>query len=138
MWYRSPYLPHVLYSLAATTISIHLVGTRAVCGEERARINAQISVLETIAQRLRSNESILDDELERLKTLARPAEKAAPEAGSQEAIRWGDILWSQKRAGGQSEMSKWDTKDVETGGCLFLAQVILIIYFCFSQKALAK
>ena len=138
MWYRSPYLPHVLYSLATTTISIHLIGTRTTCSEERARINAQISILENMAQRLQSNESISDHELERLKTLARPAEKATLDAGPQEVIRWGDILWGQKKAGGQPEMSKWDTKDVETGGSSFtsynLAEVVLIVYFFFDKK----
>jgi len=135
MWYRSTYLPHVLYSLATTTISIHLVGTRTTCSEERARVNAQISILEDIAQRLRSNESISDDELERLKGLARPAEKAPPDAGSREVIRWGDILWGQKKEGRQSEMSKWDTKDVETGACFFLLPCIsdsdIYLFFFF-------
>ena len=138
MWYRSPYLPHVLYSLATTTISIHLVGTRTTYSEERARINSQISILETISQRLRSNESISDDELERLKTLARPAEKATPNAGSQEVIRWGDILWGQKKTGGQSETSKWDTKDVETGECSFNQPCRSDSDCILFQKALAK
>lgn len=115
MWYRSSYIPHALYSVALLSISIHSVGTRTACSEERARINARISILESISEQMRSNKSLSDDELERLKRLARPPEKLASDSEPQKIMAWKDIFLGQRGAKGESEMSKWEKIDVEKG-----------------------
>ena len=63
----SPYLPHVLYSVALTSISINLVSFRKTAEADVARVNAQISILESIKQQLQSRVPLSTDELEKLK-----------------------------------------------------------------------
>ncbi|KAG5654187.1 hypothetical protein H0H81_006569 [Sphagnurus paluster] len=110
----SPYLPHAIYSVAIVSLSIHLVNQRKLAGDERARIAAQTSILESISEQLRSNKAISGDELERLKRLARPLEhNPATEGIPGESIGWREIFLGRKKEEGAPEMSKWEKKDME-------------------------
>jgi hypothetical protein len=66
------YFPHVLFSLALTTISINLVSHRRTAEDERSRVQARISVLESIKEQLQSGKPLSNEELDRQKKLARP------------------------------------------------------------------
>jgi len=91
------------------SISIHLVSQRRASTDERARVNAQISILESISGRLRSNEPFSDDELEKMKRLARPPEKVSFEDGK--GIGWKEVILGRRTEG--DGMSEWDRKDME-------------------------
>ncbi|GLB41655.1 hypothetical protein LshimejAT787_1002550 [Lyophyllum shimeji] len=108
----SPYLPHAIYSVAIISLSIHLVNQRKLASEERARIAARTSILESIAEQLRSDKPLSENELEKLKRLARPLEHdPAQEVG--ETVGWKDIFFGRKKKEGEPEMSKWEKRDVE-------------------------
>lgn len=119
MLFTSAYIPHALYSAAITSISIHLVSTRKSADSDRAHINAQISILESIKEQLQSNKPISNDELERLKRLARTPEKTV-ETTEEESIGWKEVFLGRKKAEDAPEMSKWDKKDMEKGATCHL------------------
>ncbi|KAF8959961.1 hypothetical protein BDZ97DRAFT_1922565 [Flammula alnicola] len=112
----SPYFPHVLYSVALTSISINLVSQRKKAEDEKSRVQAQISILESIKQQLQSNKPLSTDELERLKKLARAsAGDAELAAAPKEEITWGDIFGGKKPVVAEDEeVSKWDKQDLES------------------------
>ncbi|KAN0081380.1 hypothetical protein V8E55_009004 [Tylopilus felleus] len=96
-----PYLPHILYSTALTSVSIHLLWQRNVEREERARCHAQMSILEDLAQQLRSGAPITDEEITRLKHLARVHGQGETQRQSTEAIRWSEVIWGRKTVDGE-------------------------------------
>ncbi|KAF5373277.1 hypothetical protein D9615_007394 [Tricholomella constricta] len=107
----SPYLPHAIYSVAIISISIHLVNQRKLVSDERARIAAQTSILESISEQLRSDKPLSATELDRLKGLARPMEhNPAVEGMPGESIGWREVFLGNKKEDG---MSKWEKRDVE-------------------------
>lgn len=95
---RIPYLPHILYSTALTSVSIHLFWQRTVEKEDRDRYHAQVSILEDLAQQLRSGAPITDEEITRLKNLARVHGQGEGQEQSTEAIRWSEVVWGRKAA----------------------------------------
>ena len=97
-----PYLPHILYSTALTSVSIHLLWQRTTEREDRARYHAQASILQDLAQQLRSNVPITDEEITRLKNLARVhgQGEGRERDRSTEAIRWSEVVWGRKTADG--------------------------------------
>ncbi|KAJ7583939.1 hypothetical protein C8J56DRAFT_195585 [Mycena floridula] len=73
-WYHfRGYRPHIIYSLAITSISVHLVSARQLYEDERAHTEAQISILRSVVDQLRAGKTMTVDELERVKRLARPS-----------------------------------------------------------------
>lgn len=91
-----PYLPHILYSTALTSVSIHLLWQRTTEKEDRARYHARVSILEDLAQQLRSGVPITDEEITRLKDLARVHGQGEGQKQSTEAIRWSEVVWGRK------------------------------------------
>ena len=98
-----PYLPHILYSTALTSISIHLLWQRTTEREDRARYHAQVSILEDLAQQLRSGAPIADEEITRLKNLARVHGQGENPKQSTEAIRWTEVVWGRKTTDGDQK-----------------------------------
>jgi len=95
----SAYLPHILYATALTSVSIHLLWQRNTEREDRARYQAQVSILEDLAQQLRSGAPITDEEITRLKNLARLHGQGGEEQKqTAEAIRWSEVVWGKKAA----------------------------------------
>lgn len=114
----SSYFPHALYSVAITSISIHLVSHRKAASDDRARVQAQKSILESIATQLKSEQPISGDELERLKRLARASKDVEAPKGDvagKEVIGWKEVIFGRKRSENAEVMSKWDRKDLDTG-----------------------
>ena len=120
------YLPHVLYSLAITSLGMHLLSQRKAAEAERMQFSAQLSLLEPTAARLRAGERIPPQELDRIMKLARSHRTAAPEEEGKvgEEISWREVMLGRKkdaRAEVEEERRKraeeWDRKDLEAGEC---------------------
>ena len=119
------YLPHVLYSLAITSLGMHLLSQRKEAETERLQVTAQLSLLEPTAARLRAGERIPPPELDRILKLARSHRSTAPEEEAKigEEISWREVMLGRKkdaRAEVEEERRKraeeWDRKDMEAGG----------------------
>ena len=114
------YIPHALSAVAVMSISIHLVNKRRTFSDEEASTRARISILESIAEQLRSEgqpSSNGGEELERLKRLVRaPAAKESKDAtaAGSKGISWKDVVFGRKRPAGD-ELSHWEKKDLEKG-----------------------
>ncbi|KZT21103.1 hypothetical protein NEOLEDRAFT_1182025 [Neolentinus lepideus HHB14362 ss-1] len=65
------YMPHIIYSLALTSVSMNMLYQRKLGEAQKASISAQTTILESLAQRLRSGENFPEEEVERLWNLAR-------------------------------------------------------------------
>ena len=77
-------------------MSIHLLWQRTTEKEDRARYHARVSILEDLAQQLRSGVPITDEEITRLKDLARVHGQGEGQKQSTEAIRWSEVVWGRK------------------------------------------
>lgn len=110
------YLPHALYSVAITSISIHLVNQRRISSDERARTEAQITILQSISQQLQSDKPLSNAGLQRLRRLARPPKDGedSPESDLKDAISWKEVVLGRKRSE-NAEVSEWDKRDMEKG-----------------------
>ena len=86
----SQYLPHLVYSIALTSISFHLLSKRDAIDTERAQLSAQISVLESVVRRLRTPGSITDAEVDRLMKLARAHREE--QHGQSRMVSWRDVF----------------------------------------------
>lgn len=108
------YLPHILYSTALTSVSIHLLWRRKAFEDDRARHNAQITILEDLAHQLRSGSSITDEEIDRLRTLVRVHQGTSEAVGGmrEHSVSWKDVFWS-KKADERSKADEWDQRDLE-------------------------
>src|ERR1700722_3789708 len=116
------YLPHLIYSVALTTVSLHLLSHRKASENQKARLTAQISILESIVHQLRSNNPLSNDELQRLRNLARAnSEETLPgSAAYEDKVSWRDVILGRRwLATAQDEESKWHKKDIEEGATLF-------------------
>lgn len=85
--------------------------------DERARVKAQISILESVSEHLRSDKPFSMEEFERMQRLARPQEQPPAEVQDKDAIGWKEVILGRKKTG--DEMSEWDKKDMEKGRLSF-------------------
>lgn len=111
--FASAYLPHAIYSVAITSISIHLVSQKRMFSDERARVKAQTSILESISEQLKSDKPFSTEEFERMKRLARPQEQSAADVQDKDVIGWKEVILGRKKT--SDELSEWDKKDMEMG-----------------------
>jgi hypothetical protein len=112
------YLPHLIYSVALTTVSLHLLSQRKASETQKARLTAQISILESIVHQLRSNNPLSNDELQRLRNLTRAnsEETLLGNAAYEDKVSWRDVILGRRwLASAQEEESKWHKKDIEEG-----------------------
>jgi hypothetical protein len=92
----SPYLPHLIYSVALTSISFHLLVKRDAIETERAQISAQISVLESVVRQLRTPEStgtVDVAEVDRLMKLARAHREE--QLAQNRVMSWRDVFFGK-------------------------------------------
>lgn len=85
------YWLHVLYSTAISTLSIHLVVHRNSYKDEKSRILGKISVLEEMANRLKTGEQIPAEEMKHLRRLLK-----RNASGYEEEISWKEALLGKK------------------------------------------
>jgi hypothetical protein len=109
----SAYIPHVIYSTALTSLSFHLLFHKKQAEMDRSHLSAQISILESLAHRLRSGQDVSDEEVERLFRLAQTHEETHAKGvmPMKEKVRWKDVFWGKKVDGGVER----DGKDLEDG-----------------------
>lgn len=121
--FSSPYVLHVFYGLALTSISMNLVSLRRTAEDEKYRITAQLSILDSIRQQLQdAKEPLSTAELERLRRLAMSSKMGGEGAGADAdgggASAGTDVSWSAIFRGKapvvSEETSKWDQQDLET------------------------
>lgn len=112
--FSNRYFPHVLSAIALTSISINLTSHRRTAEEERSRIQAQISVLESIKEQLQSDKPLSSEELQRLKKLVRPVAVDTGHQARKEEVSWTSVFRKkpQQTPDGETEMSKWDQQDL--------------------------
>ncbi|KIJ65991.1 hypothetical protein HYDPIDRAFT_130087, partial [Hydnomerulius pinastri MD-312] len=76
--------------------------------------NAQISILEDLARQLRSGIRTIDEEVSRLRNLARihgEGEASRKLPADQTGIQWSDVIWGRKVAD-RGTSSEWEQKDL--------------------------
>ena len=113
--FSNRYFPHALFAIALTSISINLVSHRRTAEEEQSRIQAQISVLESIKEQLQSGKPLSNEELDRLKKLAaRSVVDVDNDRERHKAVSWTSVFRGAQRSNGEAELSKWDQQDLET------------------------
>ena len=128
--FSNRYFPHALFAMALTSLSINLISHRKTAEDERSRIQAQISVLESIKeqQQLPSDDSkkkpLSSEELERLKRLVRPVvdsngnddegRREAEESQKESGVGWIlNVFRTRQKPSSDEKMSKWDQQDLE-------------------------
>jgi hypothetical protein len=113
---NTTYIPHVLYSIAITSISIHLVSHKQAIADDRARIAARLATLESVAAQLRDSKHLSLEELDQLQRLAHPPPSSAAEQVRpiREEIGWKEMIFGRKRSN-ETEMSEYDRRDLEIG-----------------------
>ena len=110
------YIPHIIYSIAITSITTHLLNQRKEFEDTRYRIQTHIALLESTVQRLRAGEDVPEIEFERIEKLKseerldRGVARGVKVEGG-ETIGWREVLLGRKG----SEVSEWEKKDLENG-----------------------
>ena len=111
--FSHPYFPHTLFAIALTSISMNLTSQRRTAEDERSRIQAQISVLESIKEQLHTGKVLSNEELDRQKKLARSADDNNGETHT--PVSWSDVFSrTRKNKSSDGELNKWEQKDLET------------------------
>jgi hypothetical protein len=125
------YFPHAFLAIALTSISINLISHRRTVEDERSKIKAQISVLESIKEQLQSDKPLSNEELAKLKKLVRPVDSTGHEGREkEEEVSWTNVFRSRGKpqaSDGESELSKWDQQDLEK--CAYETTQILTSLF---------
>ena len=88
------FVPHIIYSLALTSFSMHLLYERRTAEEDRANYSGKISILETLIQDLEQGQTMNPKEVERLRKLAGVSAAHVPKetGGDQSKIGWKEVL----------------------------------------------
>ena len=104
---------------------MNLTSQRRTAEDERSRIQAQISVLESIKEQLHSGKVLSNEELDRQKKLARSADDSNRETHN--PVSWSDVFSrTRKNKSSDGELNKWEQKDLET--CTYERTEILAFY----------
>src|SRR6266498_4828852 len=110
----SPYFQHAFYSLACLSISINLVSIRRSTEEDRARVEARLSLLESIREQLRKDPNNTE-ELERLMRLSKRTAMKRTEVVDEEGdVSWSDIFSGKTpKTGKEDDLNRWEKDDLE-------------------------
>jgi hypothetical protein len=111
---RARYIPELLYALAFSSISVHLLWQRRTAETDRRHYSARISLLGELAARLRAGEAVPDVEVVRLRRLAETVGEAEAHAG--ENIGWREVVFGRKESGMEREgKEELERKELEQG-----------------------
>jgi len=88
------FMPHIIYSLALTSFSMHLLYERRAAEEDRTHYAGKISILETLVRDLEQGQTMDHHEVERLRKLAGVSTSHVPEGSGREQskIGWKEVL----------------------------------------------
>jgi len=98
---RARYIPELVYALAFSSISVHLLWQRRTAETDRRHYSARISILGDLAAQLRAGEAVPDVEIFRLRRLAETAGVAEAHPG--ENIGWREVVFGRKESGMERE-----------------------------------
>lgn len=108
------YIPELLYALAFSSISVHLLWQRRTAETDRRHYSARISILGELAARLHAGEAVSDVEIARLRRLAETVGEAEAHPG--ENIGWRDVVFGRKESGMEREgAEELERKELERG-----------------------
>lgn len=121
------YLPHLIYSTALTSVSMHHLYQRKALEADRAHVAAQLSILDDLRTRLAAGEDIPERELDRLWRLARShdvwrgagtgeGDVKSVHLQSGETVGWREVLLGRRFDTSRTE--ELDRKDLEKGAYL--------------------
>ncbi|KAH8996786.1 hypothetical protein EDB92DRAFT_1942397 [Lactarius akahatsu] len=111
---RTRYVPELIYALAFSSISVHLLWQRRTAETDRRHYSARISILGELAARLRAGEAVPDVEVSRLRRLAETV--GAADAHPGENIGWRDVVFGRKESGMEREgKEELERKELENG-----------------------
>lgn len=125
------YLPHVIYSTALTSLSFHLLFHKRQVEVDRAHLTAQISILESLIQQLRSGQNITDEEIDRLSRLAKTHEDSESTGVRREAskkIGWREVFLGRRMESGGVQVESEDFK-LEQGEFWHISRFITPAHF---------
>lgn len=116
----SSYLPHAIYSLAITSVSIHLVSQRKDIDAERGHLTARISILQSIVDQLRSERNaVSDEELARLKRLAGLHKANLPaEEDEKDDVSWKSVFFGRKSTEDPATAKRREREDLASRACI--------------------
>ena len=138
---RTRYIPELIYALAFSSISVHLLWQRRTAETDRRHYSARISLLGELAARLRAGEAVPDVEVARLRRLAETV--GAAEAHLGENIGWRDVIFGRKESGMEREgKEELERKELEQGAsqkssrraALAVAQRLTPLIAAYSEK----
>lgn len=119
---RAAWLPHIIYSLAITSISLHFLNAKKAAEESRRHYTAQISILETIHARLIAGEDVPDAlwKLARANTDGELANATRWTQSSADEVGWRDMILGRRRLAGEMARSdELDQRDLDRSMLLF-------------------
>jgi len=106
----SSYVPHLIYSTALTSLSFHLLFHKRQAEVDRAHLTAQVSILESLVQQLRSGQNVPVEEIDRLSKLSKTHEGGESTGARMEKVGWREVFLGRKR---EEDSGERETKDWE-------------------------
>jgi hypothetical protein len=111
---RTRYIPELVYALAFSSISVHLLWQRRAAEMDRRHHSARLSILSELAARLRAGEQVSDAEVARLRRLAETVGDAATHPG--ESVGWREVVFGRKESGEEHEgKEELERRELERG-----------------------
>lgn len=110
------YIPELVYALAFSSISVHLLWQRRAAETDRRHYSARLSILDELAGRLWAGE-VADVEVARLRRLA---ETVGEDSHAGESIGWRQVIFGRKESGLEREgREELERRELERGAsCL--------------------
>jgi hypothetical protein len=110
---RTRYIPELVYALAFSSISVHLLWQRRTAETDRRHLSARLSILGELAARLRAGDAVSDAEVARLRRLAETVGEATHPG---ENVGWRDVMFGRKESGAEREgKEELERRELETG-----------------------
>ena len=110
---RTRYIPELIYALAFSSISVHLLWQRRTAETDRRHLSARLSILGELAARLRAGEAVSDAEAARLRRLAETVGEATHPG---EDVGWRDVIFGRKESGAEREgKEELERRELERG-----------------------
>lgn len=107
----SPYFQHALYSIACLSLSINLLGMRRSAEDDKSRMEARISILESIKEQLTNAGDVDSKELGKLMRLANKLATRETDRVLGDDVSWSDIFTGKAPKVGKE--SQWEKDDLE-------------------------
>ncbi|EKM53622.1 uncharacterized protein PHACADRAFT_260073 [Phanerochaete carnosa HHB-10118-sp] len=111
------FLPEIIYTIALTSLSTHMLWLRKESQEQRAYFTTRLKLLEDTAQRLRAGQPVPEDDFDLIRKMARePGSDRGAARGIEptDHLGWKEALLGRKGGAG-SRSEQLDMQDWEEG-----------------------